>query len=176
MQIQIYSNNLESSIKNNVVNFLNKKNIFQVIFDNLINVNSNYITNLVFPENNLSNSQIKNVWTNLSLRPFKVCPINKEKLYLVSNNSILNICVFNEFNKLIGFVVISENDDYWIEIFCTNIKQGIGNLIDNLIKLILISKPIRLQGTFNSEEFYIKKGFVVLNDHLMEYKKIETFI
>jgi hypothetical protein len=173
MKIQIYSNNLELTLINNIKKvILLYNNIHEVIIDNWINVNSNYLTDLVFPENNLSNPNPKNIWSTLSLRPFKICPINKEKLYTVSNNSILNICVFNQLNKLIGFIVITDkNDYYWIEIFCTNIKQGIGNLIDNLIKLILISKPIRLISTFNSKGFYIKKGFIALDDYLMEYKK-----
>ena len=67
-------------------------------------------------------------------------------------------------------------DYYWIEILCTDIRHGVGSLIINLIKLILISKPIRLQSTFNSREFYIKRGFCVLNNYLLEYKKIEIFI
>jgi hypothetical protein len=183
MKIQIYSENLQFTIKNNIENFLNNKNKFDVTFNNWNCVNSNYLTDLVFPENNLSslnsslNSfpvlKVPNIWEKLSSRPFKICPITKEKLYQVSNNSVLVICVFNESNGLdglVGFVVVSDRIDYyWIEIFCTNINQGIGSLIDNLIKLILISKPIRLQSTFNSKEFYIKKGFVVLNEYLLEY-------
>lgn len=180
MKIQIYSRNFKFPIKNNVKNFLGSKNIFDVTFDNWNSFNSNYLVDLVFPENNLSSSnsnpnslpvlKVPNIWNKLSSRPFKICPINKEKLYQVSNNSILVICVFNESNRLVGFVVVSDQIDYyWIEIFCTNINQGIGSLIDNLTKLILISKPIRLQSTFNSKEFYIKKGFVVLNEYLLEY-------
>ena len=169
MKIQIYFNNLQSDIKNNIENFLDK-NIYDIIFDNWINVNPDYLTNLVFPENIIPESQIKNIWTNLSLRPFKICPINKEKLHFVSNNSILNICIFNQLNILIGFVVITDKKDYyWIEIFCTNIEKGVGTLIDNLIKLILISKPIRLQSTFNSKKFYINRKYRVLHNYLMEY-------
>jgi hypothetical protein len=175
MNVRFYCNFLNSNIKKNIENFLFlNKNVNKIIFDNWFNVDSNYLTNLVFPNLNSSNTDTKekNIWINLSLRPFKICPINKEKLYLVSNNSILNICIFNQLDKLIGFIVISDKKEYyWIEIFCTNIGQGIGSLIDNLIKLILISKPIRLISTFNSKEFYIKKKYKILNNYLLEYKK-----
>lgn len=172
--IEIYWNDSKSNaisiydIELNLLNFEKNNNLSIKIF-NLLNMDSNYLTNLVFPNNNLSSN---NIWNKISNRPFKICPINKDKLYLVSNNSILNICIFNHLNKLIGFAVISDKKDYfWIEIFCTNINQGIGSLIDNLIKLILTSKPIRLESTFNSKNFYLKKDFTILHDYILEYKK-----
>jgi len=161
MNINIFQNNfkLDVQIKKNI------QNLYVVQFNNWNDYSSHYLTNLVFPENN------SNIWLNLSIRPFKICPISKNNLYFVSNNSILNICVFNQFNKLVGFVVISDKKDFfWIDIFCTNIGQKIGSLIDNLIKLILISKPIRLESTFNSKPFYLKKGFKILDEFIMEYK------
>ena len=76
----------------------------------MINVDSNYLTNLVLLDLNLSDIDTKkNIWTYLSLRPFKICPNNKENLYLVSNNSILNIYIFNQLNKLVGMLNMSHN-------------------------------------------------------------------
>lgn len=173
MNIKIFCSILDFNLKKNVKEFILSDlslNVNNIVFDTFDNYNSTYLVNLVFP--NEKNTLSTNIWSSLSSRPFKICPINKEKLYLVSNNSFLNICVFDNFDKLIGFVVVTDkNDCYWIEILCTNIKQGVGTLIDNLIKLILTSKPIRLESTFNSKNFYLKKKFVIIQNNIMEYKK-----
>jgi hypothetical protein len=115
-----------------------------------------YLSNLVFPkESHLLR------WSNLQTRPFKICPINKSKLLNVSNNSILNICVFDSDRKIVGFVVVLEfTDYYWIEIICTNVSNGIGTIIIDLVKKILVNKPIKLASTFNAINFYLKRGFV----------------
>ena len=174
----------------------NKIIIDKIIVDYWNYTDPNYLVNLIFPNHNVcisssigtnSNSSSNtntnthtNIWNNFSYRPFKICPINKEKLYLVSNNSIINICIFDQeytnklsnTNKLVGFVVVSNKFDcYWIEIFCTNIRQGIGSILDQLLKTILIDKPIRLICTFNSIQFYLKKGFTVISKefNLLEF-------
>lgn len=183
MNIQIFYSNLDFDIdiKKNVNDFiLCDLRVNNVVFNNFDRWDLAYLVNLVFVDNKISssaNSNLTNIWSSLSSRPFKICPINKEKLFIVSNNSFLTICVFNQSNKLVGFVVVTNKDSYyWIEIFCTNIRQGVGTLIDNLIKLILTSKPIRLESTFNSKDFYLKKNFVFVEGNIMEYKKIELFI
>ena len=157
----------------------NKIIIDKIIVDYWSCTEPNYLVNLIFPNHNVcisnnintntNTNTNTNIWNNLSYRPFKICPINKEKLYLVSNNSIINICIFDQenTNKLVGFVVVSNKFDcYWIEIFCTNIRQGIGSILDKLLKTILVDKPIRLVCTFNSIEFYLKKGFTIISKEL----------
>ena len=67
---------------------------------------------------------------------------------------------------------------FWgiLGVLCTNINNGIGTIIIELIKSILTDKPIRLASTLNSEKFYLKKDFVKLFGSIMEYsiiKKIE---
>jgi len=149
--------------------------------------NQYYLVDLVFPEyklnritlnkNNQSNQV--NIWSNLSSRPFKICPCNYEKLLYWSNNSLLNICVFDKDKKIIGFCVVSvKHDCYFIDILCTNINNGIGTLIMDFIKNNFNNMPIYLKFTSNSKLFYLKKGFVISSEYSSimvwnNYKKIE---
>ncbi len=160
MNVEIYlDNNLLFKFNNNI------KFNYDLKLLMLNKSNTSNIADLVFPEKTISN-----VWDGLKSRPFKICPINKEKLLCVLGDSILNICIFNELSKIIGFVVVTDKQlYYWIEILCTNIKQGIGTIIIDLLKLILHDKPIRLKSTFNSEKFYIKKNFIKINGDIMQY-------
>jgi hypothetical protein len=153
-----------------------------------------YLANLVFPEKDNftknkffeSNSLVQsNVWLYLKNRPFTLCPIDYNKLLDVTNNSVLNICVFDTFNNLIGFAVLMEKSDFfWIEIICTKSNKGIGTIIIELIKSIVSSvftnkykdnnkleqyKPIRLSSTFNAEKFYMKKGFKKLFGSIYQF-------
>ena len=164
MNITIFKNNLSKSFD---INALNKE--FNYTIFNW--ENKYYLTDIIFPETNSTTTCInENKWNKLKLRPFKICPINYSKLLDISNKSILNICVFDEFNKIVGFVVISEKTQYyWIDILCTNMYQGVGTIIIDLIKSILTDKPIKLSSSFNAEKFYLKKGFVRLQANIMEY-------
>lgn len=161
----IYYNNFDIKInKNNIV-----KNIYYNIFDwNNLN-DKYYLANLVFPEYQSSNHN--NIWSNLKSRPFKICPCNYDELLYWSNNSIINIIISDDVGKIIGFCVISDIDKFnFINILCTNISQGIGTLIIEFIKeFIAINKPIKLEATFNSVKFYLKKGFIKKDGNIMEY-------
>ena len=169
----VYCNNYEIIIsKNFIINNINYN-----IFDwNDLN-DEYYLANLVFPEYKSSNNNTGNIWQTLKLRPFKICPCKYEQLITWSNNSIINIIVRDDDGKIIGFCVISDMVEfYFINILCTNISQGIGTLIIEFIqKFIIVNKPIKLEATFNSKKFYLKKGFVKINDDIMEYssKKID---
>lgn len=140
------------------------KNDIEFIVKNWFDLEDKYfISNLVFPES--KNNKKNNKWINFNLRPFKICPCNYDELTYWSNNSSINICIFDNDNKIIGFcILLSKFDCYFIEILCTNINQGIGSLIIEFIKLNFNSKPIKLIYTFNSEKFYIKKGFTKKNN------------
>lgn len=135
-----------------------------------------YLANLVFAKNNTSNTN-NNIWSNIKFRPFKICPCKYDELVVWTNDSIINIIVRNETNKIIGFCVVSDMIEYYfINILCTNINQGIGTMILNFIKSVIgCDKPIKLKSTFNSENFYLKKGFVKINNNMLKYsnKKID---
>ncbi len=168
------SNNFNDSIYNindNITNYsYNKPNIkFNIGKWNDLE-NKYYLVDLIFPEFKLNHENLnknnkliqQNVWNSLSSRPFKICPCNYEKLLHWSNNSILNICVFNDTQVIIGFCVVSLKDNfYFIDILCTNINQGIGTLIVEFIKNNFNDMPIKLKFTSNSKNFYLKKGFVL---------------
>lgn len=180
----IKNKNIQTDIYFN--NFIIKKNIFESLkkmpnceikqWDNKFNQYT--LTDLVYPEtkniSRLNNSNNFNIWENLKLRPFKICPIDYKKLLLVSNNSILNICAFEiESNNLVGFIVISHKDSYfWIDILCTNINKGIGTYIINLIKFILkpYDKPIKLSSSFGAEKFYSNREFTKLSGNIFEFR------
>lgn len=123
-----------------------------------------FLSNLVFPNNDKNKTNNNNIWLNLNSRPFKICPCNYDELTYWSNNSLINICIFDSGNKIIGFCILSlKLNCYFIEILCTNINQGIGSLIIEFIKLNFNSKPIKLIYTYNSEKFYTKNGFIKSN-------------
>ena len=53
MNIQILSFNLKLDIRKKVEDFIfSESKLNNILFDNLINYNSNYLINLVFPEEN----------------------------------------------------------------------------------------------------------------------------
>lgn len=167
----VYCNNYKINVNKNY----NVNNIYYNIFD-WNNLNDKYhLVNLVFPEykslNNNINFNVGNIWSNLKLRPFKICPCKYDELLLWSNNSIINIIVSDDMGKIIGFCVITDKTDfYFINVLCTNISQGIGTLIIEFIqKFITVNKPIKLEATSNSKNFYLKKGFVNTSNNIMEY-------
>lgn len=151
---------------NEFVDILN--NITYKIFNWNDLKNKYYLSNLVFPEYTNNNNK-KNIWNNFNLRPFKMCPCKYDELTNWSNNSLLNLIIFDD-TKIIGFCVISNESKYYlINILCTNISQGIGTIIIEFIKKHLYKKPIKLESTFNSEKFYLKKGFIKLHTNIMLY-------
>lgn len=172
--------------KNNYINIDNnyfdnnnndsKNNIKLNIYDWNMLDDKYFLVNLIFPEHQLTNNSNNlesktnsnnGIWNLLNLRPFKICPCNYNDLLQWSNNSIVNICVFDENNKIIGFCVVS-NDSYYylINILCTNIKQGIGGIIIDFIKNNFNDKPIKLTYTFNSKNFYLKKDFQISKNNI----------
>jgi hypothetical protein len=95
-------------------------------------------------------------------RPFKICPIKYDYLLEKSNMAEYNICVFDKEKKLIGICVILKNikyDMYWLEIMCTNIKNGIGGYLMTLILDLLNNYQIRLKAEVSVVPFYEKYGF-----------------
>lgn len=174
ISFSIFYNKYDIKITQNDINDINDINniIYYNIFDWNDLKNRYYLANLVFPEYNSTNSTNSNVWLNLKSRPFKFCPCKYDKLVELSNNSIINIIVRDDINnKIIGFCVISDIVGYYfINILCTNISQGIGTLIIDFVKKnISTNKPIKLESTFNSVKFYLKKGFSKLDNNIMIY-------
>lgn len=159
----IYHNNID-------INFNIIKNIISSNYEitNWV-TDSTIITDLIFPkESKESNNN----------SPFKFCPIKLDKLYLVSNNSIFNICIFDSFDIIIGFIIISEKKKYyWINVICTQQKNGIGTYLIKLTKLLVNklnkitnqNKPIKLSSTSNAIKFYKKMGFKIEFVNIMEY-------
>ena len=165
----VYCNNYEINVNKDYIS----NNISYNILD-WNNLNDKYhLVNLVFPEHQSLNNNINvnNIWSNLKSRPFKICPCKYDELLLWSNNSIINIIVSDDMGKIIGFCVITDKTEhYFINVLCTNISQGIGTLIIEFIqKFITVNKPIKLEATYNSKNFYLKKGFVDTSHNIMEY-------
>jgi len=182
INFDVYTTDFNLNFNNNYLssNFNIRLNIYEWMKFN----NKSFITDLVFPETKTNKitktsdkdqcSDTKIFWDKLKLRPFKICPCNYKELLDWSNNSYLNICIFNQSNKIIGLCIISLlSDCYFINILCTNINQGIGKLIIEFVKSVIDDKPIKLISTFNSKIFYLKMGFVVdkNNSNMMVWTK-----
>lgn len=117
------------------------------------------MVNYVFPdETNLSKA-----WNNIK-RPFKICPINYQRLFEKSNLAEYNICVFDNNNKLIGMCVLLKNiNNFYLEIICTKIKNGIGGYLMRLILNLVGIKKILLRAEVSIVPFYEKYGFIKIH-------------